>query len=124
MVEALRPSVLDSAMSSNVLEHVEDDRAALANVAELLPPGSPIFVLVPAFMAIYGTHDRADHHFRRYTKRSFREMVGPLPITVERQYYMNFPGFFAWYILGRIVKKPLGEGELGQSLVTLMRTTA
>jgi SAM-dependent methyltransferase len=144
MVEALRPSALDSAMSSNVLEHVEDDRAALANVAALLPPGSAIFVLVPAFMAIYGAHDRADHHFRRYTKRSFRAMVGPLPIAVERQYYMNFPGFFAWYVLGRIVKKPLGEGEvglydkvipliraiedrvrppLGQSLVTLMRTT-
>lgn len=143
MVSTLRPYSLDSAMSSNVLEHVEDDRKALHNIAASLLPGSPIFVLVPAFMGIFGTHDRADHHFRRYTKRSLREMVAPLPVTVERQYYMNFPGFFAWYVLGRVLKKPLGKGEIGlydkiipairrlerrvtppigQSLVALLRT--
>jgi SAM-dependent methyltransferase len=144
MVDTLRAYALDSAMSSNVLEHVEDDGGALRNIAALLPARAPIFVLVPAFNAIYGAHDEADHHFRRYTKRSFREMVAPLPISVERQYYMNFPGFFAWYVLGRVVKKPLVEGEvglydkvipvirsieervrppIGQSLVSLLRTT-
>jgi SAM-dependent methyltransferase len=143
MVAELGQYRLDSAMTSNVLEHVEDDRGALANIAAILPPGSPIFVLVPAFPSIYGAHDRADHHFRRYTKRSFREMVAPLPLAIERQYYMNFPGYFAWWLLGKVVKKPLGESEvglydkivpviraiedrvhppLGQSLVTLLRT--
>lgn len=143
MVSTLRPYALDGAISSNVLEHVEDDRKALRHVAESLLPGSPIFLLVPAFMCIFGAHDRADHHLRRYTKRSLREMVAPLPVTIERQYYMNFPGFFAWYLLGRVLKKPLGEGEIGlydkiipairqvegrikppigQSLVALLRT--
>lgn len=145
MVETLRPYELDSAMTSNVLEHVEDDRGALANIAACLPPGAPIFVLVPAFPSIYGAHDRADHHFRRYTKRSFAEMAAPLPVTIERQRYMNLPGYFAWWLLGRVVRKPLGESEVGlydkivpgiraveervsppfgQSLVTLLRTTA
>jgi SAM-dependent methyltransferase len=144
MVEQLRDYRLDSAMSSNVLEHIEDDRAALRNIAAVLPPGAPIFVLVPAFMSIYGAHDRADHHFRRYTKRSFQQMLAPLAISIERQYYMNFPGFFAWYLLGRIVRRPVGESEVGlydrvvpliraieqrarppfgQSLVALLRTS-
>lgn len=143
MVSALRPYGLDSAISSNVLEHVEDDRKALHDIAASLRAGSPIFLLVPAFMCIFGTHDRADHHFRRYTKRSLREMVATLPVTIERQYYMNFPGFFAWYMLARVLKKPLGDGEIGlydkiipairrlegrvkppigQSLVALLRT--
>ncbi len=143
MVSTLRSYSLDSALSSNVLEHVEDDRKALGNIAASLLPGSPIFLLVPAFMCIFGAHDRADHHLRRYTKRSLREMVAPLPVTIERQYYMNLPGFFAWYVLGRVLRKPLGEGEIGlydkiipairrlegrvkppigQSLVTLLRT--
>lgn len=143
MVSTLRPYSLDSAVSSNVLEHVEDDRTALGHIAASLLPGSPIFLLVPAFMCIYGAHDRTDHHFRRYTKRSLREMVAPLPVTIEREYYMNFPGFFAWYVLGRVLKRPLGEGEIGlydkivpairrlegrveppigQSLVALLRT--
>jgi SAM-dependent methyltransferase len=144
IVEALRDHQLDSAMVSNVLEHIEDDGAALRNIASVLPPGSPIFLLVPAFMGIYGAHDKQDHHFRRYTKRSLAEMLTSLPVTIERQYYMNLPGFFAWYVLGRVIGRPLGQTQVtlydklvplirateervrppfGQSLVALLRTT-
>jgi SAM-dependent methyltransferase len=144
MAGALGEYQLDSAMCSNVLEHIEDDAAALANIAAVLPPGAPIFVLVPAFMAIYGAHDRADHHVRRYTKRLLANTLAPLPIRIERQYYMNLPGFFAWFLLGRVFRKPLRESDvdaydrlvpviraiegrvrppLGQSLVAFLRTT-
>src|SRR4051812_11046142 len=44
MTETLRQYDLDSAMCANVLEHVEDHRAALANIAGALAPGSPIFL--------------------------------------------------------------------------------
>jgi len=143
MVDTLRDRRLDSALSSNVLEHIEDDRAALRNIVELLPPGAPIFLLVPAFMSIYGAHDREDHNVRRYTKRTMRKTLAPLPVTIERQYYMNLPGYFAWFILGRVLRRPVGSGDIGfyekvvpivraieerirppfgQSLVTLART--
>ena len=137
---------LDSVFCSNVLEHVENDRQALANMAELLPPGSPIFLLVPAFQMLYGEHDRADHHFRRYTKRSLRRTIEGLPITIERDFYMNMPGFFAWFLYVRLMRRRLSEDGIGlydrtvipvvraveervkppvgQSLVALMRTTA
>jgi SAM-dependent methyltransferase len=142
--DALRSFRLDSAMCSNVLEHIEDDRGALANMAACLPPGSPIFLLVPAFMALYGEHDRADHHVRRYTKRSLAETVEPLPLRIERSYYMNLPGFFAWFVVGRVLRRQLKESDVGfydrvvpavravesrvrppfgQSLVALLRTT-
>jgi SAM-dependent methyltransferase len=142
--EALREYRLDSAMCSNVLEHISDDRGALANIAASLPPGSPFFLLVPAFMALYGEHDRADHHVRRYTKRSLAETVEPLPLVIERSYYMNLPGFFAWFVLGRVLRRQLRESDVGlydravpavravesrlkppfgQSLVALLRTT-
>jgi SAM-dependent methyltransferase len=144
IVDVLRKHQLNSAMVSNVLEHIEDDCAALRNIAAVLPPSSPVFLLVPAFMGIYGAHDRADHHFRRYTKRSLATALWSLPVTIERQYYMNLPGFFAWYVLGRVMRKPLGQSEVGlydkmipliraveervvppfgQSLVALLRTT-
>lgn len=144
LVDALRAHHPDSVMCSNVLEHVEDDRAALANLAAALPPGAPVFLLVPAFPMLYGAHDRADHHFRRYTKRSLAATVEGLPLTIERQRYVNLPGFFAWFLLGRVLRRQLGGGEIGfydrlipairavesrvpapfgQSLVALMRTT-
>jgi SAM-dependent methyltransferase len=104
---------LDSAMCVNVLEHIEDDRQALSNLAALLPPHAPIFLLVPAFPVLYGEHDRADHHFRRYTKRSLRETVAPLPLEIELDYYLNLPGFFAWLLLVRVLRSRLSEESIG-----------
>jgi SAM-dependent methyltransferase len=145
MTAALSPYNLDSAYCVNVLEHVEDDRAALSNMAALLAPKAPIFLLVPAFPALYGEHDRADHHFRRYTKRSLRETVAPLPLDVEDDYYLNLPGFFAWFLLVRLMRRRLSEESIGfydrlipairrversvrapfgQSLVAVLRTAA
>jgi SAM-dependent methyltransferase len=113
MPAALEQYSLDSAICVNVLEHVEDHRAALANLAASLRPGAPIFLLVPAFPVLYGEHDRADHHFRRYTKRSLRETVAPLPIEVESDYYMNLPGFFAWFLFVRLMRRRLSEEGIG-----------
>ena len=144
MPAALAQYELDSAICVNVLEHIEDDGAALANIAALLPAGAPVFLLVPAFPALYGEHDRADHHFRRYTKASLRRTVAPLPLVVETDYYMNLPGFFAWFMYVRLMRRRLSEEGIGlydhliplirrveetarppfgQSLVALLRTT-
>jgi SAM-dependent methyltransferase len=113
MTDALLQYDLDSAICANVLEHVEDHRAALTNMARALRPGSPIFLLVPAFMLLYGEHDRADHHFRRYTKRMLRETVAPLPLEIESSRYMNLPGFFAWLLLVRLMRRQLDESKIG-----------
>jgi SAM-dependent methyltransferase len=125
MTDALIEYELDSAICVNVLEHVEDDRAALGNMAAGLRPGSRIFLLVPAFPVLYGEHDRADHHFRRYTKRSLRDTVAPLPLEIERDHYMNLPGFFAWLLVVRLMRRQLGEGEIGlyDRLIRFIRWT-
>jgi SAM-dependent methyltransferase len=144
MVEAMKAHRVDSAVCLNVLEHVKDDRAALANLAAGLPSNAPVFLLVPAFMLLYGEHDRADHHFRRYTKRSLRRTLEGLPLRLELHYYMNMPGFFAWLLVSRVLRRQLGpEGigyydrlipairlveekvrpPFGQSLVAVLRTT-
>jgi SAM-dependent methyltransferase len=113
MSRTLEQYQLDSAYCVNVLEHIEDDRAALTNLAASIVPGGSIFLLVPAFPALYGEHDRADHHFRRYTKRSLAETVAPLPLEIERCYYMNLPGFFAWFLVVRLMKRRLNEESIG-----------
>jgi SAM-dependent methyltransferase len=144
MVEALAPLELDSAMCLNVLEHVEDHRTALRNFAEIVGPGGSIFLLVPAFMSLYGEHDRADHHFRRYTKQSLAQTVDGLPLRIERQHYMNLPGYFAWFLVCRLLRRQLSSESIGfydklipairgvetrvkppfgQTLVALMRAT-
>jgi SAM-dependent methyltransferase len=123
MTAALEPYRLDSAICCNVLEHVEDHRAALSNIAGALTLGAPIFLLVPAFPVLYGEHDRADHHFRRYTKRSLRETVEPLALDIEDSRYMNLPGFFAWFLVVRLLRRRLNEDAIGlyDKLIPLIR---
>lgn len=112
--ERLAPFELDSAICVNVLEHVEDHVAALRNIAAVLPSGGALFLLVPAFPSIYGSMDAADHHFRRYTKSSLRAAVAELPFEVERLRYMNLPGYFAWFLVGRVLRRELlNEGSYG-----------
>jgi SAM-dependent methyltransferase len=112
LVEQLRPYGIDSIICSNVLEHVDDDRQALSNFAQLLPPGGRAFLLVPAFPIIYGAMDAADHHFRRYTKRVLRRRVEGLPLEVERSWYMNVPGVASWFLYGRV----LGRSEVTEDM--------
>ena len=57
----------------DVLEHIEDDSASLRAARELLRPGGLLLCTVPALSWLWSDHDRALHHFRRYTRP---ELVG------------------------------------------------
>lgn len=51
----------------DVLEHIEDDAAALVQVKRKLKPGGRLLLTVPAIPWLWSSHDEAHHHFRRYT---------------------------------------------------------
>src|SRR5690349_21720540 len=57
---------LDTVVCLNVLEHIEQDGAALGAMRDLLQPGGRLVLLVPSLRALYGTLDEALGHFRRY----------------------------------------------------------
>lgn len=54
----------------DVLEHIEDDRAALQAIAARLAPGGTLLLTVPQHQWMWSGHDVANHHFRRYSKAS------------------------------------------------------
>ena len=59
----------------DVLEHVEDDSAALKAIARRLRPGGTILITVPQYPWMWSGHDVANHHFRRYTKATLRAVI-------------------------------------------------
>jgi 2-polyprenyl-3-methyl-5-hydroxy-6-metoxy-1,4-benzoquinol methylase len=71
----------------DVLEHIEDDRRALEVVRGLLAPGGRLIITVPALPALYSDHDRALHHFRRYTRRSLNEAIEGSGLRAQRMSY-------------------------------------
>jgi SAM-dependent methyltransferase len=54
--------------SFDVIEHIEDDRAALAGIARCLKPGGKFVMTVPAHQWMWSAHDVVNHHQRRYSK--------------------------------------------------------
>ncbi len=53
----------------DVLEHIEDDAAAVRRVFHLLEDGGLYVVTVPAYQALWTHHDTVNHHHRRYRRR-------------------------------------------------------
>src|ERR671922_1949707 len=63
-----RDRTFDTIVYVDVLEHIEDDRAELADAAARLRSGGDLVVLAPAFPILYSEFDRAVGHHRRYTR--------------------------------------------------------
>jgi SAM-dependent methyltransferase len=59
----------------DVLEHVPDDRVALIELRRVAKPGAWLLATVPAYPVLWSLHDKANYHFRRYTRRSLRDAV-------------------------------------------------
>jgi SAM-dependent methyltransferase len=52
----------------DVIEHIEDDVAALGAMADCLKPGGKILIAVPAHQWMWSAHDVVNHHHRRYSQ--------------------------------------------------------
>ncbi len=60
----------------DVIEHVAEDSALLARVVRRwLAPDGLVLVTVPAFQALFSSHDRALRHHRRYDARSLETVL-------------------------------------------------
>jgi glycosyltransferase involved in cell wall biosynthesis len=95
----------DTVVCLNVLEHVQDDAAALRNVWNVLDPGGRAIILVPCGPKLYGTLDEVLGHFRRYTREQLAEVSQQSGFCVEKILEFNRPGVLAWWLNGRILRR-------------------
>ena len=95
----------DSCVCLNVLEHVEDDRAALDAMASVLVPGGVIVLLIPAFQSLFGPIDHNLGHHRRYSRPAVAELARATGLRVRKLHYSNIIGFFGWWMNSHIFKR-------------------
>ncbi|MBI2072183.1 MAG: class I SAM-dependent methyltransferase [Gemmatimonadetes bacterium] len=114
----------DTIVCLNVLEHIEDDRAALAALRGLLAPGGRLVLVVPAVPFLYGTLDRALGHYRRYTRSLLRERYAEAGLAAPRLEYVNLAGLLGWWLAARVLRRetiPPGWLRVYDTLVPLFR---
>lgn len=71
----LAPESLDLVVAFDVLEHLENDKAAASGVFDSLRPGGWFVVAVPANPKLWSAHDDAVGHVRRYTRQSLSDLL-------------------------------------------------
>lgn len=85
---------LDVIYSSNVLEHIEDDEAALRVLHKKLKPGGIAAFWVPAFECLWTPMDDKVEHYRRYTRKSMEEVFTKAGFRIQSCFYQDSAGFF------------------------------
>ena len=81
----------DVILMLDVLEHIEDDQAALTKLWKLLKPGGYAILTVPALSWLWSVHDDINLHFRRYHRRPLKTLLTQTGFQVRQLKYL-----FGW----------------------------
>jgi SAM-dependent methyltransferase len=99
---------------TDVLEHIEDDRKALLECARVLEPRGVLLVTVPACRWLYGEHDQALGHFRRYSAQQMKGLLEQCGFRVTRMTHYNtllFPLVSATRIVSRALRGRAAQAD-------------
>lgn len=102
------PGSYDLVAVLDVIEHVEDDVAALKAIATALKPGGKILITVPAHQWMWSAHDVVNHHKRRYSKAGFEALLEKTGLKGRKLGYFNsllFPVAVAARFAGKLMGK-------------------
>ena len=93
----LQAERFDTIVCVNVLEHIEDDVQALTLFREVVAgTDGKVLIFVPAVQRIYGPHDAALGHHRRYSRQSLTAAFTAAGLVTESIRYTNPIGLLGW----------------------------
>jgi SAM-dependent methyltransferase len=96
------PESRDSVVLINVLEHIEDDREAMRDLARIVRPGGHALIYVPALPVLYSALDSQLGHFRRYTRTALASAVEATPWQIVEMSYFDLLGVVPWWIINTV----------------------
>lgn len=71
-------------ISTDVVEHLDDDVLALREYARVVAPGGTVLLTVPAYSFVWSEHDERAAHRRRYTATAIADSALAAGLEVER----------------------------------------
>jgi SAM-dependent methyltransferase len=116
-----RDEQADLVLATDIIEHVDDDQAAIREITRILRPGGTVLLAVPTFELLWGLQDEFAQHKRRYRKPGVERMLSDAGLIVERSYYFNYllflPILLARYLLRLIRPKLSSENEINSPIM-------
>jgi SAM-dependent methyltransferase len=104
-IEQYTNSPVNTIVTVNVLEHIENDVVELSKYKNILAPNNGYLCLfVPARQEIYAPLDRDFGHYRRYSRSELRNKLTKAGFTITKLHYFNITGYFAWWLNFRILR--------------------
>lgn len=101
-----------------VLEHIEDDGAALRKLFDLLGPGGFLILSVPAHQSAWGANDELAGHVRRYEKAELKKKLEAAGFEIRVLWSAAYPvGNIFKVLRDSLEKRPAAEtaAETAQS---------
>lgn len=90
-------------MAFEVLEHIEDDVAAMRQWSSWLAPGGTMLISVPAHPRLWSAADEWAGHYRRYRKTDLTKVVAEAGLRIEHVECFGFP-------LGNLTEQMQAQG--------------
>jgi len=89
LTQAIAPCAeqYDAVLAMDVIEHLDDDRAAVACLGELTRPGGVAVVSVPARPELFSEFDAVQGHRRRYLPETLRQAFEGSGLVVEQVFW-------------------------------------
>lgn len=105
----IKSEQFDVVVSLDTIEHVPKDDCAVAEIFRVLRPGGVFLMNVPAYQWLWGPHDVALMHQRRYHRTQVRKLLKSAGFELERLSYhifLLFPLVMLSRLIGRLKSGP------------------
>ncbi|MBL0141887.1 MAG: class I SAM-dependent methyltransferase [Betaproteobacteria bacterium] len=97
-------ATFDLVIATDIIEHVDDDVGALAELRRVLKPGGTLLLTVPAFPSLWGLQDEVAHHKRRYRAGPLLERVTRAGLACRESYHFNFLLFVPIWLARQVIR--------------------
>ncbi|MEO6880688.1 MAG: class I SAM-dependent methyltransferase [Mycobacteriaceae bacterium] len=114
----------DLVCAFEVLEHIDDDAAALADWVGLARPGGHVLLSVPAWPDRFGASDEKVGHFRRYTPDGLAQVMADAGLSAPFTQMYGWPlGYALELVSNRLDARALAGGSVPTDVASRTATS-
>jgi SAM-dependent methyltransferase len=111
----------DLVLATDIIEHVDDDAAALREIRRVLKSGGRALITVPAFPILWGVQDEIGQHKRRYRAGELLARTKAAGLSIVKSFYFNYLLFLPILAVRSLVRRSRmnmrSENELNSPLI-------